>query len=152
MGSVRVGVAKSDPDGLIATPVETVTRTPGYDGIERIVSIIGEVDALEVVVGLPRSLDGKERAAAGLARSFAQRLAHQVHPVPVVMVDERLTTTTAQRAMSASGRKARAQRTVVDQVAAVIILQNALDHERSTGNQPGRKVTSGGAERVEEHE
>ena len=54
--------------------------------------------------------------------------------------------------MSASGRKARAQRTVVDQVAAVIILQNALDHERSTGNQPGRKVTSGGADRVEEHE
>ena len=72
--------------------------------------------------------------------------------MPVVMVDERLTTTTAQRAMSASGRKARAQRTVVDQVAAVIILQNALDHERSTGNQPGRKVTSGGADRVEEHE
>ncbi|WP_180359680.1 MULTISPECIES: Holliday junction resolvase RuvX [Miniimonas] len=144
VGSVRVGVARSDPDGLIATPVETVRRTPGQDGSARVVEIVREFDAVEVVVGLPRSLDGRERAAAGLARGYARTIARAVAPVPVRLVDERFSTSTAQRAMTASGRRARDQRSVVDQVAAVVILQAALDLERSTGTPPGTELTSGG--------
>lgn len=137
VGSVRVGVARSDLDGLLATPVETVRRTASDDGTERIAGIVAELDPLEVVVGLPKSLDGKERRAAGLARQYAGVLARRIAPVPVRLVDERFSTTSAQRAMTASGRSARAQRSVVDQVAAVIVLQAALDEERASGRVPG---------------
>lgn len=141
VGSVRVGVARSDRDGLLATPVETVQRTRDDDGAARIAEIASELEAIEVVVGLPRSLDGKERAAANLARADARRLANLVSPAQVRMVDERFSTTTAQRALTASGRKAKAQRAVVDQVAAVILLQAALDEERAAGAPRGAVVS-----------
>lgn len=145
VGSVRVGVARSDPDGILATPLETVQRTPADDGTRRIAEIVAELEALEVVVGLPRSLDGKNRQAAGLARTYARTLASLVRPVPVRMVDERFTSTSAHRAMTASGLPSRSQRAVVDQVAAVIVLQHALDIERSSGRQPGQLISAGGS-------
>lgn len=144
VGSVRVGVARSDPDGLIATPVETVARTAQDDGVARIAEIVGELEAIEVIVGLPRSLDGRERAAAQSARAYARTLAISVAPLPVRMVDERFTTTDAQRALRTAGRKGREQRSVIDQAAAVVLLQSALDQERATAAPEHEQTEQGG--------
>lgn len=141
VGSVRVGVAASDPDGMIATPVETVAR--GADDVARIVEIVRDRGAVVVYVGLPRHLSGTEGSASAAARSYAVALAQSLAPVPVRLVDERMTTVTAHQALHASGRPGRRHRAVVDQVAAVMILQGALDAERGTGSRPGELVGSG---------
>jgi putative Holliday junction resolvase len=137
-GDARIGVARSDPGGVLATPLETVRR--GKGDVRRIGQIVAEVEAVEVVVGLPRSLAGGEGPAAEKVRTFAQRVARRVAPVPVRLVDERLTTVTAE-AMLRGQRKGAERRAVVDQVAAVVILQQALDQEKATGTVPGELVT-----------
>lgn len=141
IGSVRIGVARCDPHAMLATPVLTITRpTSGPDeSVAQICDIITETAAIEVVVGLPRTLKGTEGAAARTARAYAGQVA-AASLVPVRMVDERLTTVSAHQAMHASGRSGRRHRSVVDQVAAVMILQSALDAERSTGQAPGDVV------------
>ncbi len=136
-GDARIGVARSDPSGMLATPVETVRR--GKGDLRRIHQILAEEDAVEVVMGLPRSLAGGEGPAALKTREFAVRLARRIAPVPVRLVDERLTTVTAE-AMLRDQRKGAKRRAVVDQVAAVVILQQALDAERATGTPPGELV------------
>jgi putative Holliday junction resolvase len=141
VGSVRIGVARSDPSGLLATPVETVRR--GRGDLDRIAAIVAEFEAVEVVVGLPTSLSGRETQAAGAARDFAGRLAARLAPVPVRLLDERLTTVTAQRDLRSSGVRAKNQRGVVDQAAAVVLLQTALDAERATGRPPGECTAPG---------
>lgn len=134
VGSVRIGVASSDPDGILATPVETVPRakddSPRAADIRRIVEIVGEYEAVEVIVGMPRTLRGEHGAAAEAATRFAERLRVALDPVPVRTADERLTTVSATRALRSSGVRAKAQRSVIDQAAAVAILQGWLD-ERS---------------------
>jgi putative Holliday junction resolvase len=138
VGDVRVGLARSDLDGLIATPVETLARPEAVAGV---VSVARELEARAIMVGLPRSLSGGEGPAAQKARAFAdelqQALSDQGLESEIRFVDERLTTVTAHQALHRSGRKGRRHRTVVDQVAAVMILQQALDIERSTGRAPG---------------
>jgi putative holliday junction resolvase len=143
VGSVRVGVAASDPDGLMATPVETLRR--GQGDLAALAALVAEREVLEVIVGLPTSLRGHEGAAAVAARSYAQELARLL-PCPVRLVDERFSTVTAQQQLRAGGRDTRRGRAVIDQAAAVIILQAALDQERQTGTTPGRlvEVTEGG--------
>lgn len=137
VGSVRVGVARSDRDGLLATPVATL---PGdSEGLKELLAIITDEEAIEVIVGLPRSLSGAEGHAAQLAREYAVALA-QGTEAPVRVVDERLTTVSAHGAMHASGRKGRRHREVVDQVAAVMILQHALDIERNTHQAAGELI------------
>ncbi|MBB3733675.1 Holliday junction resolvase RuvX [Nonomuraea dietziae] len=138
VGSVRIGVARSDPSGMLATPVETVRRGPG--DLDRIAVLVAEHEAIEVIVGLPTSLSGREGQAAALARSFASQLAVRLGGVPVRLFDERLTTVAAQQGLRASGVKAKKQRSVVDQAAAVVLLQDALDSERATSRPPGRPV------------
>ena len=91
----------------------------------------------KAIVGLPRSLSGAEGKAAAKARAFADRLVGKIHPIPVRLVDERLTTVTATRGLRESGVRGRKSRAVVDQAAAVVILQNALDSERASGRAPG---------------
>lgn len=153
VGSVRVGVAACDPDGVLATPVATLARdadaTPapvaagsagGEAAIRRIADLVTEHAAIEVVVGLPKSLSGVDGPAAEAARAFAASVRAAVHPIPVRLVDERLTTVDAHRALYASGRRGRAHRSVVDQAAAVLILQSALDAERASGRPPGETV------------
>ncbi|MEV0292448.1 Holliday junction resolvase RuvX [Nocardia sp. NPDC050710] len=136
VGSVRIGVASSDPDGILATPVETVPRAKSSRGggpsadIARIAEIVREYEAVEVIVGLPRTLRGEKGTAAGLAIAFAERLQRIIAPVPIRLSDERLTTVSAARALRDSGVRARGQRQVIDQAAAVSILQGWLD-ERS---------------------
>lgn len=137
-GDARIGVARSDPSGMLATPVETVRR--GKGDIRRIGQIVRDEEAVEVIVGLPRSLKGGEGPAADKVRRFAQLLARRVAPIPVRLVDERLTTVTAE-AMLRGQRKGADRRAVVDQVAAVVILQQALDSERATGRPSGEEVS-----------
>jgi putative holliday junction resolvase len=137
-GDARIGVARSDPTGFLATPVETVRR--GKGDLARIAAILAEEEAVEVVVGLPRSLSGREGPAAAKVREFASALAHRLAPVPVRLVDERMTTVSAEAMLRDQGRKGGKRRAVVDQAAAVLILQHALDTERTTGNAPGEIV------------
>lgn len=124
VGKVRVGVAASDPDRLLASPVETVVA-PGH---ARVAEIVAERGAVLVVVGLPTSLSGRaESASADMARQWAAALEPVVAPVEVRLVDERLTTVTATAALRASGRSAKQSRSVIDQAAAVALLQGVLD-------------------------
>jgi len=137
VGKVRVGVARCDRDGLLATPLETVQRRG--DDLEpvlaRIAALAEELDAIELVVGLPIALSGRETPSTADAKAVAARLAEG--GLPVRLVDERLTTVSAQSALRASGRDTRRSRAVIDQVAAVILLQHALDAERTRGEAPG---------------
>jgi putative Holliday junction resolvase len=146
VGTVRVGVAASDPSALLATPVRTVPRdeTEGETDLVELAGLVAELGAVEAVVGLPRTLAGEEGAAARAARTYAGRLAERIAPVPVRLVDERLTTVDAHRSLRDSGVGGRRQRAVVDQAAAVLILQAALDAERSSGRPPGELVRTGG--------
>jgi len=145
VGKARIGLAGSDPDGLIATPVETVPRVldatgPDSADIRRIAEEVEERFAAVVYVGLPRHLSGQEGAATADARAFAERLAAAVAPVEVRMVDERMSTVAATSTLRAAGRKAKSHRPVIDQVAAVIILQSALDAEKAAGTRAGELV------------
>lgn len=137
-GDARIGVARSDPSGFLATPVETLRR--GRGDVARIAALVREAEAVEVVVGLPRSLSGGEGPAALKVRGFARDLARRVAPVPVRLCDERLTTVSAESILRGSGRSGASRRAVVDQAAAVLILQNALDTERASGSAPGEIV------------
>ena len=124
LGTVRTGVAVSDELGMLAQPWKTL---PGGDAaLEAVVSAVGELKPVRVLVGLPRNMDGSYGPAAEGARAFAEQLKSRV-PCPVDLWDERLTTVSAQRALRESGRKARDQRGVVDQVAAQFLLQSWLD-------------------------
>ncbi|MQA93318.1 MAG: Holliday junction resolvase RuvX [Streptosporangiales bacterium] len=144
VGSVRIGVARSDPQGLLATPVETVPR--GRGDLARIVELAAEYEAMEVIVGLPAHLSGAEGAAAKAARTFAAALARR-SGLPVRLYDERLTTVTAEQALRSGGSygkgRGKARRKVVDQAAATVLLQGALDAERLTGRPPGADVRDG---------
>ncbi len=142
VGDVRVGIAQCDADGLLATPVETIRR--GAGDVDRVLALIDSADAVEVVVGLPRLLSGGLGVAADKAMVFAAAVAEAAaergRPVPVRLVDERLTTVIAERVLRERGKKGAARRAVVDQAAAVVILQHAIDTERSSGRPPGEEV------------
>jgi putative pre-16S rRNA nuclease len=141
VGSVRIGVAASDPDGRLAVPVQTVSRDRrGGADLDTIAALAAERDAVEVVVGHPQSLSGQSGAAAVAAREFAEQLAQRIG-IPVRLVDERLSTVQAEGALRAAGMNTRQQRSVVDESAAVVILQSALDAERAGGEPPGEVVT-----------
>ena len=137
-GDARIGVARSDPSGFLATPVETLRV--GRGDVRRLAELVSELEAVEVVVGLPRSLSGAEGPAAAKVREFAGRVARRVAPVPVRLCDERLTTVSAESILRDQGRHGSKRRAVVDQAAAVLILQTALDTERSSGRAPGEIV------------
>jgi putative holliday junction resolvase len=139
LGSARIGVARSDPGGWLASPLTTVTR--GQGDMARLAELAEASDAIEVIVGLPTTLSGRQGKAALDAQAFARVLARRLAPVPVRLLDERFTTVTAHDALRAAGRDSRARRTIVDQAAAAVLLQAALDAERSAGQPSGRLVT-----------
>jgi putative Holliday junction resolvase len=136
VGKVRVGVALSDPDGILATPLATVARDMGAAAnsvpadIAELVRLVVEHEAVQVVVGLPVRLDGSEGDAAIGIRAYAERLARAVGHVPVVLADERMSTVVATRRLAERGVRGKRQRAVVDQAAAVEILQSWLDAQR----------------------
>ena len=133
---MRIGVACSDPDGILATPVETVRRDRSGKHVGRLAALATELEAVEVVVGLPRTLADRTGPSALDAIEVAEALAARIAPTPVRLADERLTTVSAQRSLRAAGVKSREQRAVIDQAAAVAILQSWLDQRRAT--QAGR--------------
>ena len=132
VGSVRIGVAASDPDCILATPVETVHRDRSGKHVRRLAALAAELDAVEVVVGLPRTLADRTGRSAQDAIELAEALARRIAPTPVRLADERLTTVSAQRSLRAAGVRAREQRAVIDQAAAVAILQSWLDERRAS--------------------
>ena len=141
VGWARIGVACCDPDGVLATPLATVRR--GRGDLAELARLAKDRQVIEVVVGLPTSLSGRAGQAADQARDFAEALASAVAPVPVRLVDERFTTVIAHAALREGGRNTRERRTVIDQAAAALLLQGALDAERRTGVPAGEAVGSG---------
>jgi putative pre-16S rRNA nuclease len=138
VGTVRIGVARSDASATLAVPVETVPRGDG--DLDRLAALVAEHEAVEVLVGLPLTLQGKRGPAARAARDFAHALADRLTGLPVRLVDERMSTVTAARGLREAGRPGRTTRSVVDQAAAVVIVQYAIDSERATGRAPGELV------------
>jgi putative pre-16S rRNA nuclease len=131
VGSVRIGVACSDPDGILATPVETVRRDRSGKHVRRLAELVAELQAVEVVVGLPRTLADRTGPSALDAIEQADLLAARIAPIPVRLADERLTTVSAQRSLRQAGVRAKGQRSVIDRAAAVAILQGWLDERRA---------------------
>jgi putative pre-16S rRNA nuclease len=143
VGSVRIGVASSDPDGILATPLETVRRDRSGKHVRRLAELAAELEAVEVIVGLPRTLADRTGASAIDAIELAESLALRVAPTPVRLADERLTTVSAQRSLRAAGVRAKEQRAVIDQAAAVAILQSWLDQRRATVARSGAESAAG---------
>jgi putative holliday junction resolvase len=141
VGRARIGVARCDPSAILAVPVETVARRTDDDGgdIRRILELVAEFDAMEIVVGHPLSLSGAATASTADAVGFAERLA--AAGAVVRLVDERMSTVSAQQALRSAGKSSRKQRPIIDQAAAVIILQHAIDAERASGTAPGRTIS-----------
>lgn len=139
VGTVRIGVARSDPDGILAVPVTVVAR--GAGDFEAIADIAQEYDVLEVLVGLPVTLRGEEGAAATAAREFAVELLRYV-TVPVRLVDERLSTVAAQRSLHDAGRNTRSSKSVIDAAAAAYMVQGAIDYEKVNAVPAGTLVTT----------
>ncbi|HWG01203.1 MAG TPA: Holliday junction resolvase RuvX [Trebonia sp.] len=137
-GSVRIGVARSDPRGVLATPLTVVRR--GKGDLDALASLAQAEEAMEILVGLPRSLTGREGPAAVTAKKFAAGLAAKVAPLPVRLVDERFTTASAHEALRRGGHDSRARRETVDAAAAAVLLEAALEAERRTGQAPGELV------------
>src|SRR5215831_298318 len=139
-GTVRIGVARSDPAGVLATPLTVLRR--GKGALDALASLAAAEEAMEILVGLPTSLYGREGPAAVAAKRFAADLAARVTPLPVRLVDERFTTATAHEALRASGHDSRARRQTVDSAAAAVLLEAALESERRTGRVPGELVSA----------
>lgn len=134
VGTVRVGVARSDPAGVLAVPLATLARDARTNAdVAALAGLITEYEAVGAVVGLPRTLAGEEGRAAQLARQYGEQLAERIAPLPVEYVDERLTTVSAQRKLHEGGVRGPAGRAVIDQAAAVELLQHWLDRRRPSG-------------------
>jgi len=137
VGKARIGVARCDPDGMLAVPVETVPRSDS--SLDRIAELTAEWEPMEFVVGLPVNMRGDETASTVDAREFAEAIARRTG-VAVRLVDERLSTVSAHTALRSSGRSQKKSRSIVDQVAAVVLLQHAVDTEKSTGSPAGALI------------
>ncbi|MDF1490286.1 Holliday junction resolvase RuvX [Tessaracoccus caeni] len=137
-GKARIGVAASHSGTSFAYPVETVAA--GSDEMRRLTELISQIGPRVVYVGYPLTLSGEKAIAAGFVAGKARRLASRIVPVPVYLVDERLSTASASRSLGAAGRGSRSQRSVIDQAAAVEILQRALDIEERTGSPAGQPI------------
>lgn len=136
VGRARVGVARSDPHALLAVPVTTAAR----DGaLVEIIRLVDDFSPLEVVVGLPLSLAGHHTASTNDAVNFAQELAKAIS-CPVRMVDERLSTVSAMSGLHQAGKSTKSAKEIIDQAAAVILLQHCLDSEKNSGRPPGTLV------------
>ncbi|HET6270672.1 MAG TPA: Holliday junction resolvase RuvX [Arthrobacter sp.] len=145
VGTVRVGVAVCDRDGILATPLRTLARNAKKNTDVRILAALAaELDAVEIFVGLPRTLKGEEHASARMASDYAKLLAGALRDsgseVPVRLVDERLSTVTAHRNLHEAGMSSKDHRKVVDQVAAAGILQHAIDMQKARGTEVGSRV------------
>lgn len=146
VGTVRVGVAVCDRDAILATPLKTLDRNPKKNSDVRVIaSLAEELGAVQVIVGLPRTMKGEEHASARMATEYAELLVRELESrgldVPVNLVDERLSSVTAHRNLHEAGMSSRNHRKVVDQVAAAGILQHAIDMQKARGTDVGSRVS-----------
>jgi len=137
-GTARIGVAACDRSAILAFPVTTLTAGPTF--WEAISRLVDEYEPLEVLVGLPVALSGREELAARSVGEVADELAARLAPLPVRLVDERMSSAAAHRSLASAGRRSRERRSVIDQAAAAAILETALAYEQRTGTPPGRLV------------
>ncbi|MEK0156900.1 Holliday junction resolvase RuvX [Arthrobacter oryzae] len=145
VGTVRVGVAVCDRDGILATPLKTLERNAKKNTDVRVLAALAaELGAVQIFVGLPRTLKGEEHASARMATDYAELLAQALagrgSDIPVQLIDERLSTVTAHRNLHEAGMSSRNHRKVVDQVAAAGILQHAIDMQKARGTDVGSRV------------
>jgi putative Holliday junction resolvase len=140
VGKVRIGVAACDFHGILASGVETVARTQDQaSAISRLVVLVAEIDPIEIYVGLPVSMQGQTTESTKDAIQFAKQLAQAVSS-EVRFIDERMTTVTAANALRSSGRDSKSGRKIIDQIAATVILEAALEQEKGSGRQPGKSL------------
>ena len=137
-GAARIGIAISSVDALISSPLVTISA--GETAINAVVEVITEHEPLEVYVGLPLNLSGEFTKSTLDAVAFAKALSYLIS-VEVRLVDERMTTRAAQGQLHASGRNSKVSRSLIDAAAASLILEGAIAFEKSTGNQPGKKLS-----------
>ena len=137
-GGVRIGVAACDRSAILAFPVTTLATSPAVS--DEVARLVAEYEPFEVLVGLPVALSGREELAARSISEIAANLARRLAPLPVRLVDERLSSAAAHRSLATAGRRSRERRAVIDQAAAVAILESALAFEQRTGSPPGRLV------------
>jgi putative Holliday junction resolvase len=141
VGAARVGVAASDAEGRLAFPVTVLKRDRrAQQDMDALVALVDEREAVEVLVGLPQTLRGRDSSSTADARAYAAVLAERVQPVPVRLVDERLSTVSAQQQLHAAGLNTKQSRQMIDAAAAVVLLETALDRERNTGAPAGEQV------------
>jgi putative Holliday junction resolvase len=140
VGSVRIGVARCDAEGLLATPLTTISAGP--DALLQVVDLVREYEAICVYVGKPISLAGKDTVSTQAAIEFARELIALLDEstVQVRLIDERLSTVSAQRGMHEAGRNIKQSRDAIDQAAAVVILEHALASELNSGALVGEEV------------
>ena len=131
-GTRRIGLAVSDPTGTLAQPLDAVARRGGQDWAESIASLIEELEAVEIVIGLPRHMNGSEGRSAADARQIAENLRLRTNR-PVTLWDERLTTVAAEKMFRESGISTRRARRHIDSAAAMLILQGYLDRQKNKG-------------------
>ena len=140
VGKVRIGIAASDFHAILASGLETVPRGADLEpSLKRILELVNEVEPIEIYVGLPVSMSGNHSASTEDAIDFARQLSPLVSS-EVRFIDERMTTVTAANALKLSGRDSRSGRQIIDQVAATVILEQAMEQEKSTGKQPGKAM------------
>jgi putative Holliday junction resolvase len=140
VGTVRVGVAACDFHAILASGLVTVNRVDSLEATcTKILEAINEAEPIEIYVGLPIALSGRETASTSDAVGLAKQLAAMTD-IPVRMIDERMTTVTAANALRASDRSSKSGRSVIDQIAATIILEQAMSYEKKTGEQPGESL------------
>lgn len=140
VGKVRIGVAASDFHSILASGLETVTRGAELKpSLKRIVELVDEIEPIEIYVGLPISMSGNNSASTQDAIQFAKQLSVLVAP-EIRFIDERMTSITAANALKTSGRDSKSGRKIIDQIAATIILEQAIEQEKSTGEKPGKAI------------
>lgn len=137
VGKVRIGIAASDFHAILASGVATITRSDDLSvSISEILDLVAEIQPIEIYVGYPISLSGTSNSSSSDATRFAKEISKGLS-VPLRLIDERMTTITAGNALKLSGRDSKTGRKVIDQIAATVILEQALETERLTGKVPG---------------
>ena len=137
VGKVRIGIAASDQHSILDSGIETVQRTSDLQSsLIRIQEIIGEVQPIEIYIGLPISMKGESTESTRDAIEFAKKLAGSSE-IPIRFIDERMTTISAANSLKLSGRSSKSGRKVIDQIAATVILEQAIEIEKLTGSMPG---------------
>jgi putative Holliday junction resolvase len=140
VGKVRIGVAASDFHSILASGVATVQRGDDLEtAVSELVQLIVEIEPIEIYVGYPISLSGMGSSSASDAVVLASALSAKVG-VPIRLIDERLTTVTAANALKASGRDSKSGRKFIDQIAATVILEQAMEMEKHSDSEPGIKI------------